>query len=111
LVRASKDKMKVAVELVTKGATILGEPCPQCGGIQVRYHGRVYCTGHEDLSAVVKAEVISLETVVAEARQVVVSKLKEATMMLGTEKDNAKQDQLVSLMTKYVDLLQKLPQK
>jgi UPF0148 protein len=111
LVRASKDKMKVAVELVTKGATILGEPCPQCGGIQVRYHGKVYCTGHEDLSSVVRAEVISMETVIAETRQVLVSKLKEAAALLGTEKDGTKQDQLVTLMTKYFDLLQKLPQK
>lgn len=111
MAKASKDKMKVAVELVTKGATILGEPCPQCGGIQVRYHGKVYCTGHEDLSFVVKAEVVSMETVVAETRQVLISKLNEATTLLATEKDGAKQEQLVTLMTKCFDLLQKLPQK
>ncbi len=107
--RVGKDKMKLAVEVVRKGATILGEPCPQCGGIQVRYHGKVYCTGHEDLSSVVKAEIVSMETVVAEIRQVLISKLNEAASSLGTEKDGAKQDQLASLMTKYFDLLQKLP--
>lgn len=111
LSRPTKDKVKVAVELVRKGATILGEPCPQCGGIQVRYHGKIYCTGHEDLSSVVKAEVVSMETVVAETRQVLLSKLNETAALLGTEKDSSKQDQLVSLMTKYFDLLQKLPQK
>ncbi|MFI5404664.1 MAG: Sjogren's syndrome/scleroderma autoantigen 1 family protein [Candidatus Gagatemarchaeaceae archaeon] len=109
--RPTKDKIKVAVELVRKGATILGEPCPQCGGIQVRYHGKVYCTGHEDLSSVLKTEVVSMETAVAETRQVLLSKLNEAAAALGTETDRSKQDQLVSLMTKYFDLLQKLPQK
>lgn len=111
LSRAGKDKMKVAVELVRKGATILGEPCPQCGGIQVRYHGKVYCTGHEELSSVLKAEVVSMDTVVAAMREALLSKLNEAASLLGSEKDATKQDRLVSLMTKYFDLLQKLSQK
>ncbi len=109
--RGSKDKIKVAVDLVRKGATILGEPCPQCGGIQVRYRGKVYCTGHEDLSAVVKAEVVSVDTVMAAMREALLSKLNEAASSLGSERDAARQDQLVSLMTKYFDLLQKLSQK
>ncbi len=106
-----KDKMKLAAELVRKGAVMLGEPCAKCGGIQVRYHGKVYCTNHEDLSSVVTAETVSMETVIAGAREALLSKLSEAASLLGAEKDVAKQDQLVSLMTKYFDLLQKLSQK
>ncbi len=110
LSRASKDKMKLAVELVRKGAAMLGEPCPRCGGIQARYHGKVYCTNHEDLFSVVTSETVSMETVVAEMREALLSKLNEAAKLLGAEKDGAKQDQLVSLMMKYFDLLQKLSQ-
>ncbi|MGD0145483.1 MAG: Sjogren's syndrome/scleroderma autoantigen 1 family protein [Nitrososphaerales archaeon] len=107
---ANKDKMNLAVELVRKGATMLGEPCPKCGGVKVSYHGKVYCTGHEDLSSVVAAETVSMVTVLAGMRETLLSKLSEATSSLGQEKDSAKQEQLVTLMTKYYDLLEKLSQ-
>lgn len=109
--KAGKEGMKVAAELVRKGATVMGEPCQQCGGIQVRYRGKVYCTGHEDLSPALKAEEISFETVSAEMRQVLLTKLGQAAALLEGEKDMANQDRLVSLMVKYYDFLQKLPQK
>jgi uncharacterized Zn finger protein (UPF0148 family) len=56
---ADKDRMKQAANLVRRGATIISEPCKQCGGIQVRYHGKIYCTGHEDLSSVLVTEGVS----------------------------------------------------
>ena len=109
--RSAKDNMKLAAELVSRGATMMGEPCPQCGGIQVRYRGKVYCTSHDDLSTVGTPEVVSMETVVPRVREVLLARLNEAAAALGTEKDVARQDQLVSLMTKYFELLQKLPAK
>ena len=107
----NRDKMKLSVELVRKGATMLGEPCAKCGGIKVSYHGRVYCTGHEDLSSVVAAETVSMDTVLAGMREVLLLKLNEVTSSLGQEKDNAKQEQFASLMTKYYDLFEKLSQR
>lgn len=103
--------MKLAAELVRRGGTLMGEPCQQCGGIQVRYRGKIYCTGHEDLSGVLKAEEVSLDTVVDRTREVLVARINEAAGLLEAEKDPAAQDRLVSLMTKYYDLLQKLPKK
>jgi UPF0148 protein len=109
--RSAKDNMKLAAGLVSRGATMLSEPCPQCGGIQVRYRGKVYCTSHEDLSMVGVPEVLSAETVVPRMREVLLARLNDAAAALSTEKDAARQDQLVSLMTKCFELLQKLPQK
>ena len=109
--RAGKDKMRLAAELVSMGATMLSEPCPECGGIQVRYRGKVYCTNHEDLSSVITSEVLSLETVAARMKEVLLAKLNEAAETLRSEKDAGKQDQVASLMTKYFDLLEKLPEK
>jgi len=107
----SKDKMKLAAELVSRGATMLAEPCPKDGGIQVRYRGKVYCTSHDDLSSISTAAVLSYETVIAQLREILLTRLNETTAALGTEKDVVKQDQLVSLTAKYFELLQKLPQK
>jgi len=106
-----KDRMRLAVEMVRKGATMLAEPCPQCGGIQVRYRGKVYCTNHEDLSDVLRVETISFDTVMAEMREVLIAKLNQAASRLETERDAAEQERLVSLMTSLFDLLQKLPRK
>ncbi len=104
------NKMKLAAELVSKGGAMLAEPCPLDGGIQVRYRGKVYCTVHDDLTSIAIATTVSFDTVVAQMREVLLNRLNEAATKLGAEKDGAKQDQLVSLMTKYFELLQKLPQ-
>jgi len=107
----SKDKMRLAAELVSRGATMLAEPCPKDGGVQVRYRGKVYCASHDDLSSATVAAVVSYDAVVAQLREVLLTRLNEITAALGTEPDSGKQDQLVSLATKYFDLLQRLPQK
>jgi UPF0148 protein len=107
----AKDRMKLAAELVSRGATMLAEPCPNDGGIQVRYRGKVYCTSHDDLSSIATAAVVSYDAVVAQMREVLLARLNETTLALGTERDLSRQDQLVSLASKYFELLQKLPQK
>ena len=109
--RTGAGKMKVAVQLVRKGATVLAEPCAKCGGVQVRFHGKVYCTSHDDLSHLLTTETLSAETVTSGIREVLLSKLATATAALETEKDLAKQDELVSLMTKYFDLLERVSHK
>ena len=106
---APKDRMRRAAELVSRGATMLAEPCPQDGGIQVRYRGKVYCATHDDLSSVSVATTISLEGVLAQLRVVLRAKLNETPAALGAEKDRAEQDRLVVLASKYFELLQKLP--
>jgi len=106
-----KDRMKLAAELVSKGATMLAEPCPQDGGIQVRYRGKVYCASHDDLSSITASAMVSYDTVVSHMREVLLSRLNETAAELATEKDAAKQEQLVSLAAKCFELLQKLPQK
>jgi len=108
---SKKERMRLAVELVRKGGTMLGEPCSKCGGVRVSYHGKVYCTGHEDLSVVVPAETVPADTIMANLKDVLLLKLNETATLLRQEVDSANQEQLVSLLTKYYDLLEKLVQK
>jgi len=108
---SSKDRMKLAAELVSKGATMLAEPCPNDGGIQVRYRGKIYCTTHDDLSSITAASAVSYDSVVAQMREVLLARLNETIAALGAERDLVKQDQLASLASKYFELLQRLPQK
>jgi UPF0148 protein len=111
LSRQDRDRTKLAVELVRKGGTMLAEPCTKCGGVRVSFHGGVYCTGHDDLSAVTAAETIPMDTVMAGVRDVLLSKLNEGAALLRQEKDIAKQEQMASLLTVYYDLLEKVSRK
>ena len=87
---------------------MIKEPCSVCNGVQLRYKGRVYCTNHDDLSVALQAREILFPDVAEDLKNVLLVKLKESMSLLETEKDSEKLDQLVSLMTRYVELLRKL---
>jgi hypothetical protein len=74
----------------------------------MRYKGKVYCTTHDDLDAALSAKEITFGDVAATMRDLLLSKLKENMALLESEKDPQKQEQIVSLMAKSVDLLNKL---
>jgi len=104
----SRERMQLTVELMRRGAVMLKEPCPTCNGVQVKYKGKTYCTAHEDLGAVLSAKEVSYSDVAASLKEMLLVKLKECMALLENERDPVKEDQLVSFMTKSVDLLNKL---
>jgi len=87
---------------------MLKEPCPTCNGVQLRYKGKVYCSNHDDLSVALQAKEMSFPDVADDLRNLLLTKLRELMSLLEGEKDLAKLDQLVSLMTGYVELVRKL---
>jgi UPF0148 protein len=101
-------KTKTTVELMKRGAIMMKEPCQVCNGVQLRYKGRVYCTNHEDLTAALQAKEILYPDVAEDLKNLVLVKLKESMSQLESEKDPEELDRLVSLMTRYVELLRKL---
>jgi uncharacterized Zn finger protein (UPF0148 family) len=104
----SREKMQLTVELMRRGAVMLKEACPTCNGVQVKYRGKTYCTAHEDLSGVLTAKEVTYSDVAMSMKEMLLGKLKESMVLLENEKDPAKQDQLVSLMSRSIDLLNKL---
>ena len=107
----SKEKTALTVELIRRGGIMLKEPCQVCNGIQVRYSGKVYCTNHDDIQSALYAVEVSYDDVVSSLRQLVLLKLKESSALLEKEGDLGKQDALTSLVLKYVELLNKLPEQ
>lgn len=101
-------KTKSTVELMRRGAVMIKEPCPVCNGVQLRYKGRVYCTNHDDLAVALQAKEILFPDVAEDLKNLLLVKLKESMSLLENEKDYEKLDRLVSLMTRYVELLRKL---
>jgi UPF0148 protein len=91
-----------------RGAVMIKEPCPVCNGVQLRYKGRVYCTNHDDLAVALQAKEILFPDVAEDLKNLLLLKLKESMSLLEKERDSEKLDRLVSLMTRYVELLRKL---
>ncbi len=100
----------MTVELMRRGAVMLKEPCPVCNGVQVRYHGKIYCTSHDDLSGILSTTEVTFADTSASLRELSLIKVKDVMSLLQTETDIASQDALVSLLLKYVELLNKLPE-
>jgi UPF0148 protein len=104
----SREKMQLTVELMRRGAVMMKEPCPLDNGVQVRYKGKVYCTSHDDLDTALSTKEVTYGDVAAGLKDLILVKLKENATLLENEKDPKKQDELVSLITDCVDLLNKL---
>jgi UPF0148 protein len=104
----SREKMQLTVELMRRGAVMLKEPCPIDNGVQVRYKGKIYCTTHDDLDTALSSKEVTYADVASSLRDLVLVKLKENAALLENEKDMKKQDEIVSLLAKCVDLLNKL---
>jgi len=91
-----------------RGAVMMKEPCPVCNGVQLRYKGRVYCTNHDDLMVALQAREILFPDVAEDLKNLLLVKLKETMALAENERESEKLDRLVSLMTRYVELLRKL---
>ncbi len=100
----SRKQLAAASELLRKGATLLSEPCPRCGGVQIKYKGETICivcgTG-KDTAAQPAAKPSSL-------KEVLEAKALEVAYMLRDERSVERQKELLDLLSKYVELLAKL---
>lgn len=97
--------MGAAAELVRKGGAILNEPCPNCGGLQLKYKGRNICINCGDLSSIEKAGAISVSDAILDVHDLAVRKIGEAVGQLSGESDTQRQKDLAELLLKYLELL------
>ncbi|MEM0117122.1 MAG: Sjogren's syndrome/scleroderma autoantigen 1 family protein [Conexivisphaerales archaeon] len=51
-----KASQKLVVEFMKRGATLLKEPCPKCGGIMLRYRGVEFCPVDSGITSVQQLE-------------------------------------------------------
>ncbi|MCS4538156.1 MAG: autoantigen p27 domain-containing protein [Thaumarchaeota archaeon] len=106
-----KTKTQLATELMGKGATLLRETCPKCGGLQLRYKGRLLCVNEDDLTEATKIEGVATADIMGSLRELVVMKLQEASSNLASERDLDRQLKLADLIRKYVELLKETKEK
>jgi UPF0148 protein len=115
----SRNRILTGADLLRRGATLLREACPRCGGVQIRYQGKVYCIAEDDLDSAlagsprpaVKQEAAKT-TMRTEAtstlRKMLEEKLGAVSKQLESTTDVEEQGKLLDLISKYVEMLEKL---
>jgi len=80
-----------AASYMRKGATLLRDPCPKCGGVQLLYQNRRVCVNCGDLSELEKGPPLELNEVVGLTKEACMIRLKRLTDRLGRPGSNAKE--------------------
>jgi len=100
----SRKQLAAASEMLRKGATLLSEPCPRCGGVQIKYKDEVICvvcdTGKERAAQPV--------TKPSSLKEVLEAKALELAYILKDERSVERQRELLDLLGRYIELLAKL---
>jgi uncharacterized Zn finger protein (UPF0148 family) len=122
-----KQRMEFTAEMMRLGATLLREACPKCGGVQIKFQGKIFCTNEDDLEAAVYPDSSKLQKngeeefgrtpesskagVSQESSSVITlleQKLAAASKLLENSTDFEEQTKLLDLISKYVETIGKL---
>ncbi len=109
----SKEKMTAAAELLRKGGTLVTEACNACGGVQVKYSGRIVCVNcgkEQEIKLETKTETKTASTeVVSELKNTVMAKINDLLPILKSEDDIEKQSEITKLIVRYLEIIEKMP--
>lgn len=107
----SKERITTAAELLRKGGTLVSESCQACGGVQVKFSGKIVCVncGKETIeSTETQKDVKGTTDVVADLKSVALSKIGELIPVLRSENDLNKQRDIVKLIKEYLELVEEI---
>ena len=107
----SKELTKKAVEMLLKGATLVGEPCPYCKGVRIMKDGSALC-----VTCGKEAKEEKMESILSKTPQKTEStsidnldqKIKDLTEDLQKEKDYEKQKQILNALNEIIAIKEKL---
>ena len=107
----SKELTKKAVEMLLKGATLVGEPCPYCKGVRVMKDGSALC-----ITCGKEAKDEKVESILSQSPQKTENvpidnldqKIKNLTEDLQHEKDFEKQKQILNTLNEIIAIKEKL---
>lgn len=101
---------KKAVDMLLKGATLLGEPCPYCSGVRVMKEGHALCIscGREPKKEPESA-VISKKP--SDPIEILEKKLDTLSRELENEIDHEKQQNILKSINSLIETIDKLKKK
>ena len=92
-------------DLLKKGAILLPASCSKCGGLQVKYNEQTLCLSCSSEQDISNVESYSFSDVMSSLKTLSIHKMFELQESLKSELDLTKQNDLVSLLLKYAELL------
>jgi uncharacterized Zn finger protein (UPF0148 family) len=106
--------MTAAAEMLRKGGTLVTEACGECGGVQVKYSGKIVCVncGKEKeikVEAKVETKPAAAVGIMNDLKNTVLAKINELLPALKSEADIGKQSEMVKLIIYYLEVLEKMP--
>jgi len=110
----SKDLTRRAVEMLLKGAILLGDPCPYCKGVRVMKDGYALCVncGKEPEISPTDDDISHEENTTQQksdsAKSILEKKLEKLSHDLENEKDHVKQQEILKSINSLVEILGKL---
>ena len=104
----SKELTKKAIDLLLTGATLLGEPCPYCGGVRVMKSGNALCVGcgrepKNEIKSDKKKHTENNSTL-----EILEKKLDMLSKELEKESDHEKQQNILNTINSLVEILEKI---
>jgi uncharacterized Zn finger protein (UPF0148 family) len=114
----SSMRIKGAASALLKGGTLVSEPCPKCGGVQVRLAGKTSCVNcgsetilnqeEKDKPSSSLKSLATTDTTLQDSAMIVEKKIFELASALRDETDTAIQRQKVELLETYLRILEKM---
>ena len=103
-----KEKLKRTSDILLKGGKLLGEACPQCGGLLLLYQGRTVCVNCDNISEIAKITIVSTADIARRVENLVSKKIEEVARHLENEGDIKEQTHLAELLLKFMEILSKI---
>ncbi|UVS69332.1 Sjogren's syndrome/scleroderma autoantigen 1 family protein [Nitrososphaera viennensis] len=106
-------RIKSAASALLKGGTLVSEPCPKCGGVQVRLADKTSCIncGYENAAKGEQKTTTAPQVQAAglgASAAIVEGKIAGLASELKDEKDTAVQRQKAELLEAYLRILEKM---
>lgn len=111
----SSARIKSAASLLVKGGTLTDEPCPKCGGVQVKFSDKTTCincgneskAGVQQKAAPERAASAQGSAGLASAALLIEEKIGLLAAEIKSESDISAQKQKAELLESYLRILEK----
>ena len=105
----SGELTKKAVEMLLKGATLLGEPCPYCKGVRVMKDGHALCVNCGKEPKEEKTTETTKTT--SNMTEMLENKLNVLSSQLEKENDPTKQQEILKTINALLETIEKIKKK
>jgi UPF0148 protein len=105
-------EVKKMAELLKSGATMLSEPCPECGTPLFRKGNETFCANCNKpvviIHSVEQENRVMADKILEDSEQTLLSKIREVNMALKIEKDPGKLLTYGNALTSWLDAIEKI---